>query len=505
MDAARGRAGVDAERAGLLERDPVRVHGVGEAALLADLLEQPGRHAAAEHLVQHGERVAVGVVAAQRHRIPSTTWTCSVGRSTATSAGRCARPSTDRVGRSPAIGLERTGLDELSTTRSCVEVPGRGDDDVARVGSARAWNAAIESRVIALDRLAVPSTSRPERVVGEHASREAGRGRGRRACRRACGSLRGSPGARTSTSSAPQRRRPDDVGEDVERERRAARRARGRRTRCSSWAVKAFMSPPTDSTASAISAAVRSVGALEQQVLEEVAGAELVVGLVARAGADPEADARPNAAPGSDSVTTRSPESSRVRADPLRLGHRTAVTRPPRLRPSPACRRSATRRRVGRRGDRRAAAATVAAATALPAAPRPGPRSPNSLLGLALPVLARTTRPSRSAVAAAAAFPVAAPDPGRAPLAAAGRTARASRPPLARPPSERRRRRSSSSPTRRERELARVVDVVDAHGHLVAEVEHVLDPVDALAADRASRCGAGRHGPGGCSRTHRTW
>ena len=33
----------------------------------------------------------------------------------------------------------------------------------------------------------------------------------------------------------------------------------------------------------------------------------------------------------------------------------------------------------------------------------------------------------------------------------------------------------------RERELARVVDVVDAHGDLVAEVEHVLDPVDALA------------------------
>src|SRR5436853_376366 len=33
-----------------------------------------------------------------------------------------------------------------------------------------------------------------------------------------------------------------------------------------------------------------------------------------------------------------------------------------------------------------------------------------------------------------------------------------------------------------QRELARVVDVVDPHGHLVAEVEHVLHTVDALAA-----------------------
>src|SRR5262245_36344360 len=33
----------------------------------------------------------------------------------------------------------------------------------------------------------------------------------------------------------------------------------------------------------------------------------------------------------------------------------------------------------------------------------------------------------------------------------------------------------------RERELASVVDVVDAHAHLVAEAQHVLDLVDALA------------------------
>ena len=44
-------ARVDREEAGVVERGAVRVHGVREPALLADLLEQPRRHAAAEHLV----------------------------------------------------------------------------------------------------------------------------------------------------------------------------------------------------------------------------------------------------------------------------------------------------------------------------------------------------------------------------------------------------------------------------------------------------------------------
>src|SRR3546814_12491162 len=39
----------------------VRVHGVGQAALLADLLEQPAGHAAAEDLVGHGHGPAVVV------------------------------------------------------------------------------------------------------------------------------------------------------------------------------------------------------------------------------------------------------------------------------------------------------------------------------------------------------------------------------------------------------------------------------------------------------------
>ena len=53
----------------------------------------------------------------------------------------------------------------------------------------------------------------------------------------------------------------------------------------------------------------------------------------------------------------------------------------------------------------------------------------------------------------------------------------------------------------RERHLALRVDVVDADLERLAEREHVLDGVHALAAGertRASRCAGGRRGPGGC-------
>ena len=64
---ALGRGGaVHRQRARLLERAAVREHRVGEAALLAHLLEEPRAHAAAEHLVDDREREAVGIVAPQR-------------------------------------------------------------------------------------------------------------------------------------------------------------------------------------------------------------------------------------------------------------------------------------------------------------------------------------------------------------------------------------------------------------------------------------------------------
>src|SRR5690606_40254954 len=54
-------AGVDAEDAGVGVLGGVAVDVVGEAAFLADLLEEAGRHAAAERGVEHAEREAAFV------------------------------------------------------------------------------------------------------------------------------------------------------------------------------------------------------------------------------------------------------------------------------------------------------------------------------------------------------------------------------------------------------------------------------------------------------------
>ena len=61
----RGGAAVDHEGADVAVGRRRREHRVGEAALLADLLEQPTRHAAAEHVVGHPQGVAVVVARGQ--------------------------------------------------------------------------------------------------------------------------------------------------------------------------------------------------------------------------------------------------------------------------------------------------------------------------------------------------------------------------------------------------------------------------------------------------------
>ena len=57
------RAGVHRPRAGVGVGRRRRVHAVGEAAALADLVEQAARQAAAEHVVDDVEGLAVGIVA----------------------------------------------------------------------------------------------------------------------------------------------------------------------------------------------------------------------------------------------------------------------------------------------------------------------------------------------------------------------------------------------------------------------------------------------------------
>ena len=107
-----------------------------------------------------------------------------------------------------------------------------------------------------------------------------------------------------------------------------------------------------------------------------------------------------------------------------------------------------------------------------------GPRSPNSALAC------ESQASSNDATSTSSPLP-----PLTRPLARA-RSPLPRLSPLPRFVAGRRRRRSRNPPAvavrlvarERQRELARVVDVVDPHRDLVAEVEHVFDPVDALAA-----------------------
>ena len=125
-------AGVDDRRARVQVVIDVRVHVVAQAALLADLQEQPAAHAFAEHRVQHVEHVAVGM----RRRQPRR------GQTEVRLLGLLgAQPQARRVVRESAAGYQvpkwrGCQSPRYSPTRSTHlpvgDVAGHGDDRVLR-------------------------------------------------------------------------------------------------------------------------------------------------------------------------------------------------------------------------------------------------------------------------------------------------------------------------------------------------------------------------------------
>ena len=196
---------------------------------------------------------------------------------------------------------------------------------------------------------------------------------------------------------------------------------------------------------------------------------------VARAAPDPRADRHRPRGSGSASVTTRRPERE-SRPAYVVVGHA--------IRRRPAARAAAA-------GAAAAAAATRTAAIA--AAIAAARRRPTSLLGRAevaelLARLALPERLERRGLAAGAADSHRELDAAGLASARAGRTARArsrARGRVARAVAARAAAAAAAAVVvvtdERERELAVLVDVVDPHAQLVAERQHVFDPVDALA------------------------
>ena len=200
-----------------------------------------------------------------------------------------------------------------------------------------------------------------------------------------------------------------------------------------------------------------ALGALEQQVLEEVRRAGQLVAASSRPPTPTHTPSVTERASGMRSVTTRRPLASsviaRLRGDQLPPTRAASTAAGGGHRRGAASVTAGRRRRPARRRLGRAEVAELLADLGLE-----GVLERHGGLGVAVaaePVCRSTARRVRSL----------------------GRSHRSPRSPLAGRRSRRRR-----APTERERDLAVGVDVVDPHLELVAEVEDVLDLVDALAA-----------------------
>ena len=85
----------------------VREHRVREPARLADLLEQPRRHAAAEHLVDDRQRVPVGVERGERAHAGDDVRLLGVAVAARRPAAAVAASSRGRAGRAPSVDGKR--------------------------------------------------------------------------------------------------------------------------------------------------------------------------------------------------------------------------------------------------------------------------------------------------------------------------------------------------------------------------------------------------------------
>src|SRR5690242_13863574 len=218
------------------------------------------------------------------------------------------------------------------------------------------------------------------------------------------------------------------------------------------------MSPPTDSTASAISTALRRSVPLNRRCSRKW----LAPARCSGSSRDPVPTQHPTAtdrSAGRRSVTSLRPEPSTV----FRMGSGAII--------APVI--GSAKQRVEPRSAA-SAAATASAATAAPGAAvataltRPagrllGTELPELRAGLVLPVVLE----GRDVATAALTVPGGA-DSGRDLGPLTGSVTGRGAPTVGVPAHE------------AERQLARVVDVVDPHGQFVAEVEHVLDPLDPL-------------------------
>ena len=269
--------------------------GVGQAALLAHLLEQPRRRAAAERGVEHAEGEAAVVGAGHaldaEHEVDLLERAGGArprrGRAPGGRARlRAARPAS-AVAVEEAAAAER--LPHLAHDGGVVDVAGDRDDHVARGGSGAGRSARICVAGHRLDRRDGAGDRAAERrvapgLLGEEVVRRRRRGR-----RRAWRSRRGSRRARPRRLGGDQRGG-DHVAEHVDGQRQVL--VEDPRVEAGVLLGGEGVELTADRVERDRDVQRRALGgALEQQVLEEVRAAVQRRRLVARADADPDADA----------------------------------------------------------------------------------------------------------------------------------------------------------------------------------------------------------------------
>ena len=221
----------------------------------ADLLEEPRRHAAAERLIEHAEHVRRGPRRDSAAQPMSRRWTCSTLSSGPTRTPGEAPTDRPRSASGPTSGAS-TSVSERRPPASWVRFAGRGDHDVRRPVVHGVEARDLRHGLMVLDRLLGPEHLAAERMVGEHRVPRTDRDRSSGVSSRMRISSRIT--CRSASTSSAGRRAATRRRQGCRGELELAGRARGRRTPSCSWAVNAFMSPPTDSTASCDLAALRS-------------------------------------------------------------------------------------------------------------------------------------------------------------------------------------------------------------------------------------------------------
>ena len=131
-----GAAGVDRQRPGVAIRAEPAEHGVRQPALLADVLEQPRAHRAAEHRIQHVAGVAIVVILRIAARAEADVALLEL---LVADQDLAARPAARLVG-APAVRAAAlpNARSTSSRTCSCSRLPTADDDRFgARVGRRR--------------------------------------------------------------------------------------------------------------------------------------------------------------------------------------------------------------------------------------------------------------------------------------------------------------------------------------------------------------------------------